>query len=180
MFASLMRQAQASVDDAVAVVVNRIVVAVPFLVAAGFAVSALSTWLTDRYGSQVADLILASGFVGIGVVTAIVIELRRPSHTTGDAEPVSTSASEAEAASAESAPNLAGMMESGRALGLLASAAPMAIPVVLRHAIRNLPIIFMIAVAVYVLTRRPEAVTDGLDDPPTDPLRDAGPDLAVT
>lgn len=177
MFASLVRQAQASVDDAVAVIVNRIVVAVPFLVAAGFAVSALATWLTSRYGSQLADLILAAGFLGIGIVTAIVVELQRRPRTAGAADPASINPSEAETESGDSSKTLAGMLDSGRALGLLASAAPMAIPVLLKHAIRNLPIIFLIAVAAYVLTRQPETVADSLDDPSTGPLGEAAPDL---
>jgi hypothetical protein len=180
MFASLVRQAQASVDDAIAIVVNRIVVAVPFLAAAGFAVSALSTWLSSRYGSQIADLILAFGFLGIGIVTAIVVELRQPSRTAGDIAPASTNAGEVEAESGDDSPPLAGMIDNGRALGLLASAAPMAIPVLLKHAIRNLPLILMIAVAAYVLTRQPDAATDGPGDPSARPLDGADPGSITT
>lgn len=151
MFASLFRKAQATVDNAVSQVVNRLIVVVPFVVALGFATAAAFAWLSESYGTQMASLLLACGYAAIGGVLALSIyptsadeEATSVVSTTEDAP-----ASRSDEASSDGLDNL----DHELLMKTLASAAPIAVPLILRNVVRHLPILMAVASAAYVLSR---------------------------
>ena len=76
MIASLFKRAEASVDKAVGDLGNRIVIAVPFLIALGFGAYSLSlTWIRF-YGPEVGNLLVAAAFSVVGLIAAIVVKTR--------------------------------------------------------------------------------------------------------
>ena len=76
MFASLFKRAEASVDNAVGDLGNRIVIAVPFLIALGFGAYSLSLTWTRFYGPEVGNLLVAAAFSVVGLIAAIVVKTR--------------------------------------------------------------------------------------------------------
>jgi hypothetical protein len=76
MLGSLFRRAQATVDNAIDDVVNRALVAIPFLIAAGFGTAALSMGLNREFGAETGSLILAGAFVVIGGLAALIVHSR--------------------------------------------------------------------------------------------------------
>ena len=60
MFRMLFRRAQATVDRAIDGLMLRVIVAIPFLIAAGFGTAALAIWLNREYGPETGSLILAA------------------------------------------------------------------------------------------------------------------------
>ena len=70
MFRGLISDAKAAAGAVIVKYVARASVAIPFLIAAGFATAALTVMLVDRYGAQMAYWLLAGGFTVIGVVAA--------------------------------------------------------------------------------------------------------------
>lgn len=155
MFGSLIRKAQVTVDNAIGQLVNRVVIAVPFLVAAGFATAALSIWLTDRYGAQTSNLIMAAGFGVIGLIAAL--SLRSGAAMDGaDEAPVATTANgEAVAATDPDVAAEGQFSEVDRDLILsaLTAAVPVALPLVLRNVLRNLPLVLVVVIAGFVVSR---------------------------
>ncbi|MEQ1653656.1 MAG: hypothetical protein ABL897_14300, partial [Hyphomicrobium sp.] len=86
MFSALIRRAQVSVDHAIVGVVNRAIIAIPFVVAGGFATAALALRLTREYGPEMANVILAGVFAVIGLVALLVVNRRQPAAAVDDAD----------------------------------------------------------------------------------------------
>ena len=59
MFANLFKRAEASVDNAIGDLGNRLVIAVPFLIATGFAAASLSMAFNKAYGAEIGNLLVA-------------------------------------------------------------------------------------------------------------------------
>jgi len=79
MFAKLFRRAEASVDNAIGDLGNRVVVAVPFLIAIGFAAASLSLTLNKTYGPEVGNLLVAGVFGTLGLIVALIFKMRNNS-----------------------------------------------------------------------------------------------------
>ncbi len=79
MFAKLFRRAEASVDNAIGDLGNRVVVAVPFLIAIGFAAASLSLTLNKTYGPEVGNLLVAGVFGALGLIAALIFKMRNNS-----------------------------------------------------------------------------------------------------
>lgn len=152
MFASIFKRAQATVDSAIGQAVNRAFIAVPFLVALGFATAALSLRVNREYGAETGNLIVSSLFVAFGLMAALAVSLRRSpaDRPAADAEqPVSTF----EASSSTVDPPALTEADRELVLAALASAAPIALPGLIRTILRNLPLTLIILIAIYILTR---------------------------
>ena len=65
MFRMLFRRAQATVDRAIDGLMLRVIVAIPFLIAAGFGTAALAIWLNREYGPETGSLGSACRGAGI-------------------------------------------------------------------------------------------------------------------
>jgi hypothetical protein len=76
MFAGLIDQAKSAVSGLVLKYVARASVAVPFVIAVGFALAAVTVMLVERFGHVMAYWLVAGGLAAIGVVAALVVSVK--------------------------------------------------------------------------------------------------------
>ena len=76
MFAGLINQAKSAASHLVLKYVARASVAVPFVIAAGFAIAAVTLMLVERFGHIMAYWLVAGGLALIGVIASIVVSVR--------------------------------------------------------------------------------------------------------
>lgn len=161
MFGVLFRRAQDTVDNAISVAVNRALVVIPFLVATAFAVAALAFRLNREYGPETANLMLAGLFVVVGIIAAIVVQLRTPHSAAASITPTTTSSDDVTPDATAGAPtgifaSVADQLsktDRDLLMAALTSAAPIALPNLVKLVLRNLPLIVAIAAALFVLSR---------------------------
>ncbi len=154
MFASLFKRAEASVDNAIGDLGNRVLIALPFLVAIGFAAASLSMIANRAYGAEIGNFLLAAGFLALGCIVAIVVKIRQENATPVDA-PQAT-ADEEQLGSAKS------IFDNEQLLGVVSAAAPILLPALLRTATKNWPLILAVAGGLYVFS-----LSDGSDSAQT-------------
>lgn len=151
MFQGLFQRAERSIDQAVSRIVARAMVAAPLLVAAGFATAAITVKLVELYGSVVAYGLMAALFAVISLITMAIVGIGS-----------STPAAEAQAAEEKPDDGAAPPNEEPSSVddlltpeirSVFASAAPIALPGVLRLVGRNLPLLLILAVAAYIISR---------------------------
>ena len=161
MFGFIVRRAQATVDNALGQLAYGLLVAVPLLVALGFATAALSLRLERMYGAEASHLIVAGLFAAAALVGWLVFTLRTTAPAPGIDAPSVDSETSAAAADTKDAP-FAGFTPADRELLMTAfavtvrferSAAPVALPSLLRAVLRNLPLLLFVLAAAFVLTR---------------------------
>jgi hypothetical protein len=83
-FAGLINQAKSAASHLVLRYAARLSVAVPFVIAAGFALAAITVMLVDRFGHVIAYWLLAGGLALVGVIATIVVSVKE--HEEGVAE----------------------------------------------------------------------------------------------
>ena len=76
MFAGLINHARAAASHLVLRYVARASVAIPFLIALGFAIAAIAVMLVERFGHVTAYWIMAAGLAALGVMAAIVVSVK--------------------------------------------------------------------------------------------------------
>jgi hypothetical protein len=76
LFAGLIQNAREAVGQLVLRYVARASVAVPFVIALGFAIAAIAVMLVERFGHVTAYWIMAGGLAILGVLAAIVVSLK--------------------------------------------------------------------------------------------------------
>ena len=76
MFAGLINQAKSAASHLVLKYVARASVAVPFVIAAGFALAAVTVMLVERFGHVMAYWLVAGGLAVIGVIASIVVSVK--------------------------------------------------------------------------------------------------------
>lgn len=154
LFQGLFKRAERSIDSVVAKFVGRATVAVPLVIAGGFATAALSIKLVEMYGAVSAYALMAVLFATIGLITMAVNA--RSQETAGDADQSAETSSDASNEQGE---------EGGPALppeimSILTSVAPAAAPGIARGVVRNLPLIFVLALVAFVISRFAETSED--------------------
>lgn len=150
MFHALFRRAEVAIEHSIGQIAIRLLVATPFLIAAGFATAALSLRLAREYGQETANLLLAGLFLLVGLLIGIVAALQAP------AMPAPEAAAAGEGPSDHPRPtDNTDLSSADRELlmAALASVAPVAIPVLAQRLLRNLPLIAAVGAAVFVMTR---------------------------
>jgi len=75
-FAGLIKQAKSAASHLVLKYVARASVAVPFVIAAGFALAAITVMLVERFGHVMAYWLVAGGLALIGVIASIVVSVK--------------------------------------------------------------------------------------------------------
>jgi hypothetical protein len=75
-FAGLINQAKSAASHLILKYVARASVAVPFIIAAGFALAAVTVMLVERFGHIKAYGLVAGGLALIGVVASIVVSVK--------------------------------------------------------------------------------------------------------
>lgn len=155
MLQSLFRRAEASVDNAIATALEKAAVGLLFLVAAGFATAALSIYLNREIGPAAGNLVMAAAFLVLGLITAAVVMGRSRS----SAEQTRADATASATGDGRDEP----MIDVADKEVLSAAAkvvVPLALPALLRLAVRNLPVIAAVAAASFILSRNSEPPAD--------------------
>jgi hypothetical protein len=75
-FADLINQAKLAASHLVLKYLARASVAVPFVIAAGFALAAITVMLVERFGHVMAYWLVAGGLALIGVIATIVVSVK--------------------------------------------------------------------------------------------------------
>jgi Na+-transporting methylmalonyl-CoA/oxaloacetate decarboxylase gamma subunit len=169
MFQGLFKRAERSIDQAVSRIVARVMVAAPLLVAAGFATTAVTVKLVELYGSVVACGIMAAVFVVISLITMALVGV-------GNSAPAAEAKAAEEkledsASPSKDEPSGVEDLLTPEMRSVFASAAPIALPGMLRLVGRNLPLLFILAVAAFIISRfgessdNPEASADDDEKP---------------
>ncbi len=150
MFQSLFRRAEVAIEHSVSNVITRVLIAVPFVIAAGFGIAALSVRLHQEFAADVANLIMAGLFLTLGLIVAVIYSSRSTKSI-----PLTTAATDKATANPSDQPKTSTFSDSDRELFLaaLTSAAPLALPQLARMILRNLPILAVIAAAIFVMSR---------------------------
>jgi hypothetical protein len=144
-FRGLISDAKAAAGAVIVKYVARASVAIPFLIAGGFATAALTVMLVDRYGPQTAYWLLAAGFTLIGAVAMLVVTVKEQEEEVAEAEAVASDTPEVAKEVAAQAP-LALLS------GLLASPmGPSSALGIARLLGRNLPLVLLLVVAGFLL-----------------------------
>lgn len=144
MFASLFARAEASVDNAIADLGNRIVITIPFIVALGFAAASLSTYVNRTYGPELGNLIVAASFVVLGGIVALVVRMRR-------SPPLQRYEPEPEAVE-EPLADTKSVFDNEQLMSIVATAAPIILPALFRTATKNWPLVLAVAAGLYVFS----------------------------
>lgn len=76
MFRALINDAKSAVGAVIGKYAIRASVAVPFVVALGFGIAALTLALVERFGAITAYAIMAGGFAAIGLIAAAVVTVK--------------------------------------------------------------------------------------------------------
>ncbi|HXF55771.1 MAG TPA: hypothetical protein VNK52_16780 [Hyphomicrobiaceae bacterium] len=86
MFQGLIDQAKTAAGSLVSIYLARASVAVPFVVAAGFATAAVALLLTEEFGAIAAASIMAGGFTAIGALAAMLVTIKEQEDAAAAAE----------------------------------------------------------------------------------------------
>ena len=84
MFRGLINDAKSAASSLVLKYVARASVAVPFVIAFGFALAALAAWLVNRYGYVTGYLLMAGGLALIGVIAAVAVSAKEHEEEVAD------------------------------------------------------------------------------------------------
>ena len=149
MFRALLNDVKSAAGSLVARYVARASVAVPFLVAFGFATAAVTLMLVERYGAIAAYWMIAGGFTAIGVVAAAVVSVKEQDEAVADAEAEKTDTR----STAESAIAQAATQAPLAILGALLSTpfAPNAVAGGAKLALRNMPLVVLLVALGFLL-----------------------------
>lgn len=147
---ALVRRAQHSIDSAIGNAVTRALVAIPFLVAVGFLTVAARIRLSDMYGAEIAYIILAGAYAFIGLIGLAITNARSAEVSE---QPAAVDAVESEPiadASSDNPQDAFSGADRELLVAALTSAAPVALPSVVRLLYRNLPVVLALLAAVLV------------------------------
>jgi hypothetical protein len=145
-FAGLFERAEASVDNAIGDVGNRVLIAIPFIAAAGFLAASLWSVATRAYGPEIGNLVVAGGFVLLGCLIALIVKQRsRTPEPIIEPEPT--------AGTEEAKGPTRSIFEDENVMGIVSAAAPVLLPALLRTATKNWPLVLAAAAGFYVFSR---------------------------
>jgi hypothetical protein len=151
MFARLFRRAEATVDNAIGDLFNRLIIAVFLLIALGFATASLAITLNNAYGPELGNLLVAGIFCVLGIIAALILRPRTSS------KEVESAADETLKTEAESEISPAGsIFDDETVMAVVSSAAPVIVPAMIRTGLKNWPLLLSIAAGLYVMSRQTE------------------------
>jgi len=156
LFESVLHRAEAMIGNVLEQALARALVALPLLIAAGFGTAALSTYVNAKYGIQTGQLIMAGGFATLGLLAMLFVSIVGPATIeSGEAATASDDAGTAEGGQSPDSPAMRAFGDAEHELvtTMLASAAPVAVPGILRTLIRNLPLVILILIVAFILSR---------------------------
>jgi hypothetical protein len=168
----LVNHAKSAAASFVGQYLARASVAVPFIVAFGFATAALALELTARFGATRAFWMLAAGFCILGILAALVVVMREREAAAEEEREAGESglADELGDMASEAAVQAAGRLPLGLVASLLASPSA-SVSTAVRLLGRNLPLVLLAAFVVLLFWPTEEAAAEGEtpEDAPDDP-----------
>ena len=138
MFRKLLNDAKAAASSVILKYVARASVAVPFVIAAGFAIAAITFMLVERFGHVAAYWTMAGGLAVIGAVAAVVVSVKEQEEAAADQAAEKTDTADAVADAAVQTP--LAMLGALSALPL----GPTTLLPVARVLARNLPLVVLV------------------------------------
>jgi hypothetical protein len=84
MFRGLINDAKSAASSLVLKYVARASVAIPFVIALGFGLAALSVWLVNQYGHVTGYLMMAGGLAALGVIAALLVSFKEHEEEVAD------------------------------------------------------------------------------------------------
>jgi hypothetical protein len=93
-FAGLINQAKSAASHLVLRYVARASVAIPFVIAAGFALAAITMMLVERFGHVIAYWLVAGGLAVIGLVASLVVTVKEHEEEVAEQEAAKTDTEE--------------------------------------------------------------------------------------
>jgi hypothetical protein len=166
MFRGLINDAKAAAGSLVGKYLVRASVAVPFLIAIGFAIAATTVFLVDKFGSLYAYLMIAGGFTLIGLIAALAVSVKEQEvevadsqDATGDTASVATDAA-AQAAVQAPLALLGALLSTPAGPAVLAGSAKMVA--------RNIPLVILLVLISMLFwpTAQQADASDGASDDP--------------
>jgi hypothetical protein len=144
MFRGLLNDAKSAISSLILKYLARASVAVPFLIADGFAIAAITLMLVDQYGHITAYWIMAGGLALIGAIAALVVSVKEQED---DAAEKVAEESEAATSSATAAVAEAASQAPLAVLGALSAlpVGPTSFMPAVRLLARNLPLVVLLA-----------------------------------
>jgi hypothetical protein len=162
MFRALINDAKAAATSVVAKYLARASVAVPFLIAAGFAIAAITHMLIQRFGAVLGCWLLAAGFTLIGVVATLLVKVKE--HEEEVAEQQAEAADTADVANEAAAQAL---MQAPLALvgGLLSTPlGPKSVANGAKLILRNLPLVVLLGLIALLFWPTQPTAAEGDED----------------
>jgi hypothetical protein len=89
-FAGLVNQAKSALTGVVMKYVARASVAVPFVIALGFALAAITVMLVERFGHVMAYWLVAGGLALVGVIAAVAVTVKEHEEQAADEQAENT------------------------------------------------------------------------------------------
>lgn len=175
MFRGLINDAKTAAESIVGKYLVRASVAVPFIVAIGFAVAAITLLLVERFGAIGAYLMVAGGFTLVGVIAALAVTVKEQEVEVADSQAAAgdtaSVATDAAAQAAVQAPLalLGALFATPAGPAMLAGGAKMLV--------RNLPLVVLLALIV-LLFWPTEPTAEAADSDGADHLRGGKPNGA--
>jgi hypothetical protein len=162
-FAGLINQAKSAVSGLVLKYLARASVAVPFVIALGFGLAAITAMLVERFGHITAYWIVAGGLALIGVVAAVVVSVKEHEEEVAEQEAEKSDTEEVVSEATAQA-----IVQTPLALLGALFAAPGGATTALRAARllgRNLPLVLLLAIvgALFWPTDRTESPDEDID-----------------
>ena len=160
MLRGLIDNAKLAADSLVARYVVRASVAVPFLIALGFATAAVALMLIEKYGHRDAYLLIAGGFATIGLLSALIVRSREHEQIVVDEKTAKSDTAEIERETATAA---AAQLPMALLAALFSS--PGSTAAVARALGRNIPLILLlVGMGALFWPGRPETANPPEDD----------------
>jgi hypothetical protein len=162
-FRSLINDAKSAIGALIAKYLSRAAVAIPFIMAGGFATAAVTLKLIENFGAVSAYAMVAAGFTLIGALAALVISAKESAQQ-DESEPKPQQADAAESSAIETGAVLAAPLS---LLGpVLSALGPSTALQAARTLINNLPLVVLIAVLAVLLWPRESDETAALAGSP--------------
>ena len=163
-FRGLINDAKSAAGAVVAKYAARASVAVPFLVAVGFATAAVTLMLVERFGAINAYWMVAGGFTALGLIAAFVVGMKEQEEEVADAQ---AEKADTAAVATDAAAQAAVQMPLALLGTLLTSpAGPVSAVGLARMVGRNLPLVILLVLIglMFWPTEKATEETDVADD----------------
>jgi hypothetical protein len=182
-FKGLINDVKAAAASFVATYLARVSVAVPFLVALGFATAAIALELTERFGARNALWMLAGGFCAIGLLAAFAVTMKEQQQEEMQAAEeqqrseggigVMTSAAASEAATQLPAALLGAFMQNPSSLSSLSSLSGLPVARTVSRHMPLLLLLLLVGLLLWPTEQKEEAAAPEGEQPPAPGLESA-------